>query len=294
LSDYFEKYQKRKLITANISVVVSISIVLFLLGILGFFLLNSKSITNHFKEKIVISIFFNDKAKITEIKSFEKGIRLEKEVKNTKFVPKKEAAKVLKKEIGENFIDFLGYNPLQNNLEVVLKGNFVTEKNIQRLKNKWQKNHIVSNINYEYYKPLLKVLNQNIKKMSFWIILISSVFIILVFLLINSAIRLSIYSKRFSIRTMQLVGATGSFIRKPFYNKAVVLAFIGATIASVGMASILYSIDKYFPDFKFLSDTKLLIILFGSIYFIGIFITIISTFFATRHFLNLSSEHLHY
>ncbi len=293
MKDYFEKYQQSKIVKANISVVISITIVLFLLGILGFFVLNSKKITNHFKEKVVITVFFKDKAKITDIKNFEKKVKLNKEVKSTRFVSKKQASDDLKEELGEDFIKFLGYNPLQNNLEINLKGDFVNEKEINNLVDNWKKNKTIANINYDYYKPVIKVLNENMKKMSFWIGIISLFFIFLIFLLINSAIRLSIYSKRFSINTMQMVGATKGFIRKPFLKKAFILGFIGATLAVIGLFLILYFLDDYFVDFNFLKDYKLLTLLFGIIYLIGIGITLISTLFATNHFLNLDSDRLH-
>jgi len=293
LKDYFEKYQKFRLIKTNISVVISISVVLFLLGILGFFVLNSKKITNHFKEKVVLTVFFKDKAKITDIKRFEKQVKLNKEVKSTVFVSKKQASESLKKELGEDFIHFLGYNPLQNSLEINLKGDFVNEKEINTLINHWKKNKTVADINYDYYKPVIKVLNENIKKMSFWIGIVSLFFIFLIFLLINSAIRLSIYSKRISIHTMQMVGATKGFIRKPFLKKAVVLGIVGSMIAIAGLYLILFYLDDYFPGFNFLKDYNLLALLFSVILLIGIIITSISTIFATNHFLSLNADRLH-
>jgi len=294
VSNYFDKYQKRKVLNANISVIISISVVLFLLGIFGFFILNSKKITNHFKEQITITIFFKEKAKLSEIKNFEKKIKFSPEVKTTKFISKKEAAKRLEKEIGEDFIRFLGYNPLQDNLEVNLKGDFVTEQKIDSIKNKWLSHKIITDVNYEYYKPLIQLLNQNIKKIAFWVTVISSVFMLLVFLLINNTIRLSLYNKRFAIKTMQLVGATKGFIRKPFLIKAFWLGFLGATIASTALFTLLYFLDKFFPEFYILQDYKLLSILFGGLFLIGILITTVSTYFVTLRLLNIKSEQLYF
>ena len=294
MSNYFDKYQKRKVIKANISVIISISIILFLLGIFGFFILNSKKITNHFKEQITITIFFKEKAKLSEIKNFEKKIKFSPEVKTTKFISKKEAAKQLEKEIGEDFIRFLGYNPLQDNLEVNLKGDFVTEQKIDSIKNKWLSHKIITDVNYEYYKPLIQLLNQNIKKIAFWVTVISSLFMLLVFLLINNTIRLSLYNKRFAIKTMQLVGATKGFIRKPFLIKAFWLGFLGATIASTALFTLLYFLDKFFPEFYILQDYKLLSILFGGLFLIGILITTVSTYFVTSRLLNIESEQLYF
>ncbi len=294
VSDYFETYQKRRLISANISVVISIAIVLFLLGALGFFLLNSKKITNHFKEKITITVFFKDDAKLSEIKQFEKKIKLSSQVKQTKFITKKEAAEQLKKDIGEDFIKFLDFNPLQDNLEVNLNGDYVNAQKMDSLKQNWEKYKFISEVNYEYYKPLIKGLNHNIKKLSVWIFSISAVFLILVFLLINSAIRLSLYNKRFAIKTMQLVGATKSFIRRPFLIKAFWLGFAGALLASIALFLSLYYLDRYFSEFRFLKDYKLLTILFGGVFLTGILITLVSTFFATRRLLNMHSDQLHF
>lgn len=294
MSNYFDKYQKRKVINANISVIISISVVLFLLGIFGFFILNSKKITNHFKEQITITIFFKEKAKLSEIKNFEKKIKFSPEIKTTKFISKKEAAKQLEKEIGEDFIRFLGYNPLQDNLEVNLKGDFVTEQKIDSIKNKWLSHKIITDVNYEYYKPLIQLLNQNIKKIAFWVTVISFVFMLLVFLLINNTIRLSLYNKRFAIKTMQLVGATKGFIRKPFLIKAFWLGFLGATIASTALFTLLYFLDKFFPEFYILQDYKLLSILFGGLFLIGILITTVSTYFVTLRLLNIKSEQLYF
>ncbi len=294
MSDFFEKYQKRRIISTNISVVISIAVVLFLLGSLGFFLLNSKKITNHFKEKITITVFFKEHTKLSEIKHFEKKIKLSPQIKHTKFITKKEAAEQLQKDIGEDFIKFLGFNPLQDNLEVNLNGDFVNEKMMDSIKHNWQQYKFVSEVNYEYYKPLIKGLNQNIKKLSFWVLIINSVFLVLVFLLINSAIRLSLYNKRFAIKTMQLVGATRGFIRRPFLYQAFWLGFAGALIASIGLYIILYYMDFYFPEFNFLNDYKLLAILFGGVFLSGIFITLVSTYFATRRLFNLNAEQLHF
>jgi len=275
-------------------VVISIAIVLFLLGALGFFLLNSKHITNYFKEKITITVFFKDHAKLSEIKQFEKSIKLSSQVKHTKFITKKEAARQLRKDIGEDFIKFLDFNPLQDNLEVNLNGDYVNAHKMDSIKRQWQAYKFVSEVNYEYYKPLIKGLNRNIKKLSFWIMMVSAVFLVLVFLLINSAIRLSLYNKRFAIKTMQLVGATKAFIRKPFLIKAFWLGFTGALLASLALWGVLYYLDRLYPEFQFLTDYKLLGILFIGIFATGILITLISTYFATRRLLNLNADQLHF
>ncbi len=292
MSSSFEKYQKRRLISSYFSVVISISLVLFLLGLLGLLVLNTKKVADHFKEKIALTIYLKDTAKEVEIKQMEKSLALAEYTKSTTYISKDEAAEEHSKDIGENFMDFLGYNPLQNSIDVYLKADFVDQVKIDEITTSITKKDFVDEVAYD--KPLISLLNDNIKKISFWVLLISGIFTFIAVLLINSSIRLSVYSKRFIIKTMQMVGATKRFIRKPFVWKSVRLGMIGAIVALIGVGVVLYYLDKAFPELALLSDKILLIGLFGGVFGIGILITWISTFFATQRFLNLRTDELYY
>ena len=292
MSSSFEKYQKRRLISSYFSVIISISLVLFLLGLLGLLVLNTKKVADHFKEKIALTIYLKDTAKEVEIKQMEKSLALAEYTKSTTFISKDEAAEVHSKDIGENFMDFLGYNPLQNSIDVYLKADFVDQVKMDEITTSITKKDFVDEVTYD--KPLISLLNDNIKKISFWILLISGVFTFIAVLLINSSIRLSVYSKRFIIKTMQMVGATKKFIRRPFVWKSVRLGMMGALVAIMGVAIVLYYLDKAFPELALLSDQILLVGLFVGVFIIGIFITWLSTFFATQRFLNLRTDELYY
>ncbi|MFD2563233.1 cell division protein FtsX [Aquimarina rubra] len=292
MSSSFEKYQKRRLISSYFSVVISISLVLFLLGLLGLLVLNTKKVADHFKEKIALTIYLKDTAKDVEIKQMEKSLALAEYTKSTTYISKDEAAEEHSKDIGENFMDFLGYNPLQNSIDVYLKADFVDQVKIDEITTSITKKDFVDEVTYD--KPLISLLNDNIKKISFWVLLISGIFTFIAVLLINSSIRLSVYSKRFIIKTMQMVGATKRFIRKPFIWKSVRLGMIGAIVALIGVGVVLYYLDKAFPELALLSDEILLIGLFASVFGIGVLITWISTFFATQRFLNLRTDELYY
>ncbi|WP_109097238.1 ABC transporter permease [Aquimarina sp. AU58] len=292
MSSSFEKYQKRRLISSYFSVVISISLVLFLLGLLGLLVLNTKKVADHFKEKIALTIYLKDTAKDIEIKQLEKTLALAEYTKSTAFISKDEAAEEHSKDIGENFMDFLGYNPLQNSIDVYLKADFVDQAKIEEINASIIKKDFVDEVIYD--KPLISLLNDNIKRISFWVLLISGIFTFIAVLLINSSIRLSVYSKRFIIKTMQMVGATKKFIRKPFVWKSVRLGMIGAIVALIGVGIVLYYLNKTFPELALLDDEILLIILFAGIFGIGILITWISTFFATQRFLNLRTDELYY
>jgi len=292
MSSSFEKYQKRRLISSYFSVVISISLVLFLLGLLGLLVLNTKKVADHFKEKIALTIYLKDAAKDIEIKQLEKTLALAEYTKSTTYISKDTAAEAHSKDIGENFMDFLGYNPLQNSIDVYLKADFVDPVRIEEISKAITNKTFVDEVIYD--KPLISLLNDNIKRISFWVLLISGVFTFIAVLLINSSIRLSVYSKRFIIKTMQMVGATKKFIRIPFVWKSIRLGMIGAVLALVGVAVVLYYLNKTFPELALLDDTILLIILFLGVFGIGVFITWISTFFATQRYLNLKTDELYY
>lgn len=292
MSSSFDKYQKRRLISSYFSVVLSIALVLFLLGLLGLLVLNAKKVADHFKEKVTVTIFLKDTAKDVEIKQLEKSLAMADYVKSTAFVSKDQAAEYMKTESGEDFMDFLGDNPLKNSIDVNLKADFVTSEKLEGISGQALSKNFVSEVSYD--NDLVNLMNDNVKKISFWVLLISALFTLIAVLLINSSIRLAVYSKRFTIKTMQMVGATKRFIRKPFVWRSVKLGIIGAILALIGMAIVLYFIDKTFPELALLNKPVLVIALFFLIFALGIFITWISTFFATQRFLNLNTDKLYY
>tara|TARA_R110002072_G_scaffold174802_7_gene330437 strand:- start:4116 stop:4994 length:879 start_codon:yes stop_codon:yes gene_type:complete len=292
MSTSFEKYQKRRLISSYFSVVISISLVLFLLGLLGLLVLNTKKVADHFKEQIALTIYLKDTAKEVEINQMQKSLSLAEYTKNATFVPKEEAAENLSVEIGEDFIDYLGDNPLQNSIDVYLKADFVTPELMDTITSEILSKGFVDEVVYD--KPLIALLNDNVKKISLWVLIISGIFTFIAVLLINSSIRLSVYSKRFIIKTMQMVGATKSFIRKPFIWKSIKLGMVGIVLAWIGMGIVIYYLNQTFPELLLLEQPLILAALFLFIFVIGVFITWLSTFFATQRFLNLRTDELYY
>ncbi|WP_026836611.1 cell division protein FtsX [Gillisia sp. JM1] len=292
MSTSFERYQKRRLISSYFSVVISISLVLFLLGLLGLLVLNTKKVADHFKEQIALTVYLKDTAKDVEIEQLKKSLALAEYTKSSVFVSKEEAAEEHSKEIGENFMEFLGYNPLQNSIDIHMKADYVSSDQIDKIAEDLTSKGYVDEVVYD--KPLISLLNDNVKKISFWILVISGIFTFIAVLLINSSIRLAVYSKRFIIKTMQMVGATKSFIRRPFILQSVKLGIIGAVLALIGMAAVLYYLNDSFPELELLSDKKILIALFVGIFLMGSLISWLSTFFATSRFLNLKTDELYY
>ncbi len=288
----FEKYQKRRLISSYFSVVISISLVLFMLGLLGLLVLNSKKVADYFKEQIAITVFLKDNAKEVEITQLKQSLALAEYTKSATFVSKEEAAKEHQETLGENFIEYLGENPLQNSIDVYILADYVTPQKMEEITNELKSKGFVDDVIYD--KPLIAQLTENVKRISFWVLVISGIFTFIAVLLINSSIRLSIYSKRFTIKTMQMVGATKKFIRQPFVWKSVRLGIVGAIVAMIGMGVVLYYLNQSFPQLQLLGDPMLLAVLFVFIFLMGVFITWISTFIATQRFLNLRTDDLYY
>ncbi|MDT0649228.1 cell division protein FtsX [Autumnicola edwardsiae] len=292
MSTSFERYQKRRLISSYFSVVISISLVLFLLGILGLLVLNTKKVADHFKEQIAMTVYFKDTAKEVEIEQLKKSLAMADYTKSTTYVSKEEAAEEHSKEIGEDFMEFLGYNPLQNSIDVYMNADFVSSEQVDEIAAELTAKNFVDEVIYD--QPLIALLNENVKKISFWVLVVSGIFTFIAVLLINSSIRLAVYSKRFIIKTMQMVGATKGFIRRPFIWQSVKLGIIGAILALIGMAAVLYYLNKSFGELNLLGDVKLLAALFIGIFLMGVIITWISTYIATSRFLNLKTDELYY
>ncbi|MGI9546931.1 MAG: cell division protein FtsX [Flavobacteriaceae bacterium] len=292
MSKSFERYQKRKLISSYFSVVLSIGLVLFLLGILGLLVLNTKKLADHFKEQITISVFLNDSAKQVEVDQLQKSLVMAQYTKSASYVSKEDAAEQHSEDIGENFIEFLGYNPLKNSIDVQLNADYVSTNQIEEIAAEISSKTYVDEVSYD--KPLIALLTENVKKISFWILVASAVFTGIAVLLINSSIRLSIYSKRFIIKTMQMVGATKKFIRRPFIWTNIKLGMLGAIIALITLGFVLYYLDRNFPELNLLQDPVILGSLFVGVFLLGILISYISTYFATQRFLNLRTDDLYY
>lgn len=292
MSAKFDSYQKRRLQSSYISVVISIALVLFMVGVLGLILLKSTKVANHVKEKVAITLFIKDQVSQKQIKTFRESLLKEEFTKKAIYTSKKQAAKKYSKEIGEDFLQFLGKNPLKNGIDIYLKADFVTPEKMQSLENRFVKNAFVADVSYD--KPLINLLTKNIKRISFWLLVLSGFFALIAMILINSSIRLSIYAKRFNIKTMQMVGATKSFIRKPFILRSIKLGFLGAILALIGLAIIIYYLDKYIPSLELLKDYLSLGYLAAGVLLSAFIITWLSTFFATQRFLNLQTDELYY
>ena len=287
----FEKFEKRRVLNTYFSLVLSISLVLFFLGCLSVLLINSKKISNHFKEQIAITMYLTESIKPFEIKQLENSLLLKEETKKIEFISKDDAAADLIKEIGENFIDFLGYNPLLNSINIYMNSNFVNTISLNNLKDFYEDKEYIQEVIYD--QPLVELLNDNLNKISNWLIAICLIFLVISMLLINSSIRLSIHSKRLIIKTMQLVGAKKSFIRRPFITKYLALSLLSSVISISLLIVLIVYLDEKFSSLNLLKYPHEFFIIFSFLILSSVFITLISTYFATQKFLNVNTSHIY-
>lgn len=288
----FDSFQKRRLRSSYASVVISIALVLFMMGVLGLIVLKSTKVANHFKEEVVMSLFLKDSVTKAQTNAFREDLLKRNYTKNIFYITKAEAAKAYKRDLGEDFLQFLGKNPLKNGIDLYLKAEYVTPKKMDVIAKDLKKSKFIADISYD--KPLVEQLTKNIKRISFWLLILSGFFALVAIILINSSIRLSIYSKRFNIKTMQMVGATKRFVRRPFIWQSIKLGLVGAFVALLGLAMVVYYVNKYIPGLGLAKDYINLAYVTGGVIVISFIITWLSTYFATQRFLNLQTNDLYY
>jgi len=283
---------KAKLRSSYVTLVVSVSLVLFLLGILGLVLINARELSDYFRESLSFSIMLDDAAKEADIRMLQKDLDAKPYVKSTRYVSKEEAATKMKEELGEDFISFLGDNPLPPTIDVYLVSDYTSSYNVAKIEKYIYLYPFVKDVLYP--ESLLILINENVRKISLFLLVISAFLFLIALTIINNTIRLSIYSKRFLIRTMQLVGANRSFIRRPFIMQGAFYGFLSALIAMTLLMGMLYLIEKeFFKMFSF-ENMNLLILLGAAIIVVGVIINIISTSFSVNKYLSISEDKLYY
>ena len=279
------KIENKKVRSNLISIFLINTVVLFTLSLIGFIYLKSTSVESYFKENVLVNIYLKNNTKDFENKQLIKFLNLNDDVKQITYLSKEDAAKTFSKEIGEEFVGFLGYNPLLDAISVQLYSDKIDVYSIEKF---------IENINdfefieeVEYDKPLVNALNTNFEKMGLWIFILSVIFFITSFILINNSIKISIYSKREIIKTMQLVGATSKFIRKPFIWTYVRIGFLSSIVSIILLVIIILQLSIQIEEIDLFSKINDLIILICFIIFYGISSSFISSFFITQRYLKL-------
>ena len=272
-------------------VVISISTVLFFLSSFVFFVLNSNKIIDDFKEKIPVVVFFKDEASKIELSQFEKKLSIDDGIKEFVYTSEADAAVKFSSEIGENFVEYLGYNPLLNSIDIYFYANKVETSYINNVVKIFEKEDFVYEVSYD--APLIFLINDNFKKIKDWVLVVAIFFVFISILLINNTIRLSIYSKRMTIKTMQLVGATKSFIKKPFILTQIKLGLLSAIISSAFFVSVIiyFNLNYFNLDIYIIQNSIVISVVISFI--LSFIISFISTYFITTRFLNSKIDKLY-
>lgn len=286
-----EKHIKRRLRTSSLSTVLSISMVLLTLGSMTFIYVNSQKLTEYIKENIGITVILKDDAKAVDVLQFQKNLDANPMTKMTTYVSKEEAASVLTKELGEDFMEFLGYNPLSNTIDVFINSAYAKSATIETFGQEALKSEIVKEVKYQ--KDLIDAINQNMSKLNLILICFCVLLLIVSITLINNTIRLTVYSKRFIIRTMKLVGATNSFIRKPFVMTGLRQGVIAGLFGILFMMLALFAVQKEMPELLQLQDLQTVIIIFSLLFVFGILISTFVTHYSVNKYLKIKEEKLY-
>lgn len=270
---------------------MSITLVLFVLGLLGTIIMHAQKVSEYVRENIGFTITMNSEVNEIDVIRFQKRLEVKDFVKSTRHIPKEQAAKELEKELGEDFIGFLGYNPLLSTIDVRLKASYAQSDSLKIIEQQLMRDSKVKEVDYQ--ESMVKTINDNIEKLTIILIGFSILLMLIAFALINNTIRLSVYSKRFLIKTMQLVGATQSFIRRPFLKQGIWFGFLGALITIVLLAILLYITQQRIPEILDFSHYEMYGSIALGIIILGLIISWLSSYFAVRKYLNINNDKLY-
>ena len=286
------KKLKKRIFNSWITSLISISLVLTMLGLLGMILVNGRQLSDYVREKIGFTLVLHDNVKPESIKKLQENLNKSSFVKSTRYIDKETASKELTEQLGEDFTGFLGYNPLFESIEVKLFANYTSSDSLQKLEKKFLTYPQVKEVYYQ--KDLVQIINENIKKITFFVLIISALLTFIFIALINNTIRISVYSQRFTINTMQMVGASNSFIRKPFLRKSLLMGFYGSVVANM---IIFLGIYLYRIELQSLITSEVIYptgIVFTSVFVLGLLFSYLSTFFAVNKFLMMKFDEMFY
>lgn len=287
-----DQYTRRRLTGSYITSVVSITLVLFMLGLLGLIVINARRLSDHIKENIGFEIIMNEGVKEAGILQLQKTLDASPYVKSTEYITREEATEMLTKDLGEDFIKWLGeeQNPLMPSIDVRFKAAWANNDSLAVIEKKILENSNVKELFYQ--KSLVHLINKNINRIGVIILGFSVLLLVIAIALINNTIRLSVYSKRFLIRSMQLVGATENFIRKPFIWSSIFQGIIGAIIALLMLTGILYLAVQNIPELALLHEMNTVLIFYAAVFVLGMAISGVSTYFAIGKYLRAKTDKL--
>ena len=284
---------KRRVAGSYFLSLMSIALVLFLLGLFALLMMHAQKLSNHLKENIGFEIVMNSNVKEDNILKLQQELEAMPSVKSTEYIPKEEAIRRLSEDLGEDFLQWLGNeeNPLLPSIDVRFNADWANNDSLTIIQAQLLKNKDVKEIYYQ--KSLVDLINQNVNRIGIALMVASLVLLIIAITLIRNTIRLSIYSKRFLVRSMQLVGATPAYIRRPFIRSGILQGFLGALLADAFLALLLYGLTKRLPELTFVQDYTIIIGIFVGIIILGILLGGLSTRLALRKYLHADVDRLY-
>ena len=270
--------------------IISITLVLFLLGVLGTVLLFSKKISKYFRENIEVTIILKDNLNQADVYAFQKTLDRKTFVKSTVYLSKEDAAGIMKQQFGED-LSVLGYNPLYASINFFLNEDYANEDSLKLIEDELVANNMVQEI--YYMKALINLVNKNIQKINLVLVAIALLIFFISLTLIDSTIKLLMYSQRFLIRSMQLVGATRWFIIKPYILRSIFNGIVSGLLAVIALIGLLYFTQNKIPNLIEPTDLIPFSIVFATVVLTGVLISLVSSYFAVRKYLSLKLDDLY-
>lgn len=282
---------KKKVAGSYFVSTLSISLVLVVVGILVFILLNARQVSDHVKQNIGFSIIVKDNVNEAEIKKMQKILDTKPFVSSSFFISKAEAARAFKKELGEDFEEVLGYNPLLPSVEIKLNPVYANNDSLAVIEKALLKNEVIQEVSYQ--KSLVHIINENVRRISIILLIAGAALMLISFTLIRNTIHLAVYSQRFLIKTMQLVGAKPFFICKPFIQNGVWFGFLGSMFANVVLLAAIFFLQKEVGGVINLMNKELLIIMVGFVIVCGILLSLLSAWMSVARYLKKDMNDLY-
>lgn len=281
----------RRLAGAWLSTVISISLVLLLVGVAGLLVANARSVSDYFKENMQVSVLMKQEVGDDEAMEYVSDLDAKPFIKSTTFVSREQGAKEMTDLLGEDFLNVFEAAPIPVSVDVTLKADYVSSDSLEVVKNEIMKSPLVDEVVYQ--QSLVDKLNTNLRKIS----MVLGVFIVLLlfisFVLINNTVRLNVFSRRFTIHTMRLVGATKSFIRAPFLVQAVFQGLFSALLATLMLVGILFFVRSEFAQLFEVFRLDMLLIVIGVEILAGVLICVVSTALVVGRLVSLSKDELY-
>lgn len=287
------KTNRRRLAGSYTMSLVSIVLVFFVMGLFAFFVLSAQEVSNYLRENIVVEVIIKKGTKESDVLKLKSQLAKKKYVKSIDYISPDSAIRQLSADLGEDFVHWLGdeENPLLPSLNICVKSDFANAENLEKIEEEIKKQPAVESVYYQ--KSLIEIINKNVKTISWIMVGLSLLFLFVSLVLVHNTIRLSIYAKRFLVRSMLLVGATRAFVRRPFVRSAIIQGLIASAVAIIVLHSMLIAVSARLPELTLINNTTAIAIIYGSLVVLGVAITSLSATVALSKYLNTDLDKLY-